>query len=213
MTIKYLILKFIFFIIEKTCSWKYHNIELFDKLYKSDKPIIICIWHGFFIFPMFFLRKHYIQTKVVSSTHADSMILARVLKDYGFNLIKGSSTRGAKNVIFFENYKQTIELLMKNINILGFNKQTEINEKNIYIDNNFKKLNYKFDLVFLDPPFKDKNLKIILENLETSKILDSKTLIVVHRNKKIKEKIYENFKIVREETYGTSKIIFGFLIF
>ena len=67
------------------------GIFIFDKLYKSDKPIIICIWHGFFIFPMFFLKKHYIQTKIVSSTHADSMILARVLNDYGFNLIKGFS--------------------------------------------------------------------------------------------------------------------------
>ena len=99
MIIKYLILKFIFFTLEKTCSWKYHGVELFEKLHKSDRPIIICIWHGFFIFPMFFLKKYYIQTNVVSSTHVDSMILARVLKGYGFNLIKGSSTRGAKNVI------------------------------------------------------------------------------------------------------------------
>ena len=114
MTIKYLILKFIFFIIEKTCSWKYHNIELFDKLHKSDKPIIICIWHGFFIFPMFFLKKHYIQTKVVSSTHADSMILARVLIDYGFSLIKGSSTRGSKNVI-----KEMMRFLKKHNSIIA----------------------------------------------------------------------------------------------
>ena len=114
MTIKYLILKFIFFIVEKTCSWKYHNVELFDKLHKSDKPIIICIWHGFFVFPMFFLKKHYIQTKVVSSTHTDSMILARVLNDYGFNLIKGSSTRGAKNVI-----KEMMTFLNKNNSIIA----------------------------------------------------------------------------------------------
>lgn len=122
-------------------------------------------------------------------------------------------SRGAKKVIFFENYKPAIELLMKNINILEFNKQTEINEKNVYINNYFKKLNYKFDLVFLDPPFKDKNLKIVLENLENSKILHSKTLIVIHRDKKIKEKFYNNFKIIREETYGASKIIFGSFIF
>ena len=99
MFIKYIILKFVFFIIEKTCYWKYHGLEIFKSLCKSDKPVVVCVWHGFFIFPMNFLKNNHIETKVVSSTHPDSMILARVLTDYGFTLIKGSSTRGAKNVI------------------------------------------------------------------------------------------------------------------
>ena len=55
-------------------------------------------------------------------------------------------SRGAKKVIFFENYKPAIELLIKNINYLKFNKQSVINKNNIYVDGNFKKLNYKFDL-------------------------------------------------------------------
>ena len=99
MFIKYIILKFVFFMIEKTSSWKYHNLDLFKKLCQSDRPIVICVWHGCFIFPMNFLKNHYIETKLVSSTHPDSMVLAKVLKGYGFSLIKGSSTRGAKNVI------------------------------------------------------------------------------------------------------------------
>ena len=99
MLIKYIILKFVFFIIEKTSVWKYHGLDIFKKIHKSDQPILICIWHGFFIFPMNFLKNNYIETKVVSSTHPDSMVLAKVLNDYGFRLIKGSSTRGANNVI------------------------------------------------------------------------------------------------------------------
>ena len=99
MFIKYLILKFVFFIIEKTSSWKYHGIDVFNDSCKSNSPVVVCVWHGFFIFPMNFLKNNYIETKIVSSTHPDSMILGRVLTDYGFTLIKGSSTRGAKNVI------------------------------------------------------------------------------------------------------------------
>ena len=90
-------------------------------------------------------------------------------------------SRGAKKVIFVENYKPAIELLIKNINHLKFNKQSVINKNNIYVDGNFEKLNYKFDLVFLDPPFRDDNLKLILENLVKSKTLSAKTLIIIHR--------------------------------
>jgi len=120
-------------------------------------------------------------------------------------------SRGAKKVIFFEEHQPAIDLLNKNLNNLSFNEKAEINKKNIYKENSFKNLNYKFDIIFIDPPFKDKNIKILLNNLANSKILDSKTLIIIHRNKVTKDNFDKNFKIVREEIYGLSKIIFGFI--
>ena len=39
--------------------------------------------------------------------------------------------------------------------------------------------------------------------------MDKNTLIILHRNKKTKEKISDNLNILREEYYGISKIIFG----
>ena len=122
-------------------------------------------------------------------------------------------SRGAKKVIFFEDYKPTIEILTKNINALSFKNKTEIYKKNIYHSNILKKLNYKFDLVFLDPPFKDENIKDILEKLANSQILNSKTLIIIHRHKKTTDNFGKKFKILREKIYGSSKIIFGFFIF
>ncbi len=86
-------------IVEKTCSWKYHGEEELQVLQKSDSPILICLWHGYFIFPMVYLKRQFSFAKVVSSTHKDSMVLASVLERFGFDLIKGSSTRGAKNVL------------------------------------------------------------------------------------------------------------------
>ncbi len=122
-------------------------------------------------------------------------------------------SRGAKKVVFFEDYKPALELLIKNINILSFNKKAEINKKNIYNQNNFKKLNYKFDIVFLDPPFKDNDIKLILDNLANAKILNSETLVIIHRHKNTKDNFDEKFKNIREEIYGSSKVIFGFLTF
>ena len=99
MSIKSVFLWLIFKAIETTCSWKYSGEDGLKKLQESDSPILVCLWHGYFIFPMIYLKKHFSFARVVSSTHKDSMILASVLKRFGFDLIKGSSTRGAKNVL------------------------------------------------------------------------------------------------------------------
>lgn len=106
--LKSLILGFLFFMVDKTNKWTFHDQEVLKSAYESDSPILICLWHGLFIFPLVYLKKNYPHTQVVSSTHKDSMILARILKYYGFNLIKGSSSKGATNVI------KTIITLFKN---------------------------------------------------------------------------------------------------
>ena len=93
-------------------------------------------------------------------------------------------SRGAKKVVFFENYKPAVNLLSKNIDILSFKNKTEICNKNIYAVNCFKDLKNKFNIVFLDPPFKEKNINLILENLSNSKLFNSETLIIIHRHKK-----------------------------
>ena len=121
-------------------------------------------------------------------------------------------SRGVKKVIFFENYDPAVKLLLKNINNLKFHSQTKINKKNIYLDNELKKLNYNFNIVFLDPPFKDKNLNLLLKNLSNIKSIKSETLIIIHRHKNTNDNFHIKFKIAREEFYGSSKIIFGFFI-
>ena len=99
MVLKSLILQFLFFLVDKTCVWRYKGHEKFQKLIDSDFPILVCMWHGNFIFPMIYFKRFFPSVKVVSSTHNDSMILATVLKKYGFNLIKGSSSKGAQQVL------------------------------------------------------------------------------------------------------------------
>ena len=97
--IKYHILYFLFLLVEKTCAWKYIGENDLKKAYASNRPTLICVWHGQFIFPLIYFKKTFTNIKVVSSNHKDSMVLARVLIKYGFSLIKGSSSKGGKNVI------------------------------------------------------------------------------------------------------------------
>ena len=78
----------VFFIVNKTCKWKFHGETTLNDAYKSDSPVLICLWHGLFIFPLIYLKKYYLNTKIISSTHKDSLVLAKILEYYGFTLIK-----------------------------------------------------------------------------------------------------------------------------
>ena len=87
--------------------------------------------------------------------------------------------------------------------------RSEIIEENAYNINKLNMINKNFDLIFLDPPFKDKKINELIIEIKKLKIASNKSLIIIHRNKKIEEKISNNLKILREKNYGLSKIIFG----
>ena len=117
-------------------------------------------------------------------------------------------SRKAKKVFFVENYKNVLPVLEKNLLNLKLINNFEIIEKDIYKDDVFNFLNYKFDIIFLDPPYKDKHLEKILINIKNSKILKKNGILILHRHKKEKEISSSNFNIIEEKKYGISKIFF-----
>ena len=93
-------------------------------------------------------------------------------------------SRGAEKVIFFENYLNSIKVLKKNLDLLKLNKYSKIVEEDVY---NISQLNIsykKFDLIFLDPPFKDNKINLLIKIIKNMKITSKKSLIIIHRNKK-----------------------------
>ena len=117
-------------------------------------------------------------------------------------------SRKAKEVIFVEKEKQAVEILKKNIEKLKFKNQTKIIFSDV-VDELKKINNLKFDLIFCDPPFKEKNIILLIEIINQKKLLKENGLIIIHRNKKTEDNIPNYFKIIDERVYGTSKIIIG----
>ena len=117
-------------------------------------------------------------------------------------------SRGVKNVLFIENYKKVLPVLKKNLGNLKDSKNYEIVEKDIYDVNTFSNLNNKFEIIFLDPPYKDKNLKLLLDRIMINNLLNKKGIIILHRHKNEREIFPNNFKIIEEKKYGISKILF-----
>ena len=117
-------------------------------------------------------------------------------------------SRKAKHVTFVEKNVSAINILNKNIKKLKLEKKVLIINKSVYkfVNTSFKE---PFNLVFLDPPFKENNIVEIIDSLKKTGKLDKNALFIVHRHKKSKDMFPESFKILDEKKYGLSKIIFG----
>ena len=118
-------------------------------------------------------------------------------------------SRGAKNVTFLESYTEVLNILKKNIDNLNQQDQTKVIEKDIFSKNTLELLNDKFDIIFMDPPYKEKKLSFLLNAITKLKLLKTGGITIIHRHKKEQDDLPQEFKIILEKKYGISKIIFG----
>ena len=118
-------------------------------------------------------------------------------------------SRGAENVTFIENYKEVLIVLKKNIESLKKQNFSHILEKDIFAKNTLEALNNKFDIIFMDPPYKEKKLVDLLDTIIKLKLLKNNGIIIIHRHKKEEDEFPNQFNLIMKKKYGISKIIFG----
>ena len=119
-------------------------------------------------------------------------------------------SREAKKVVFLENYPEALKVLEKNIKSLKNIENYEIIKDDCF---NFfksnKKINLKFDIIFIDPPYKELKINKIIENIIEENFLNKKGVLVLHRHKKDTVELTQKITIFEERIYGISKIYFG----
>ena len=118
-------------------------------------------------------------------------------------------SRGSKNVYFFENYVEAIKVLEKNLNFFKNSKNFKIFKFDCFefFESN-KEINKKFDIIFLDPPYKELRINKFIEKIIQKKILKNDGLIIIHRHKKDKLEISKKLKVLDVRNYGISKVYF-----
>ena len=67
----------------------------------------------------------------------------------------------------------------------------------------------QFDIIFLDPPYKENKINDLLLEISNKQILKKGGIIIIHRHKKDTVELNTDFKIIESRSYGISKIIFG----
>ena len=119
-------------------------------------------------------------------------------------------SRDAKKVVFFENYPKALKVLEKNIKSLKDIKNYEIIKDDCF---NFfkldKKIDLKFDIIFMDPPYKETKINEIIEKIVEKNFLNKKGILIIHRHKKDLVELTKKINIFEERFYGISKICFG----
>jgi len=92
-------------------------------------------------------------------------------------------SRGASKVTFVESNKNALKILQKNIVKLDVVKKTLVVK--FLVSNYFSNIDGdKVDLIFLDPPYKEKTIFELINNIIKTNILNKDGIIVIHRNKK-----------------------------
>ena len=120
-----------------------------------------------------------------------------------------SLSREAAKVCFVEEDSEALKVLEKNIEKLNLKNNTKVLNSNVLEFIKKEKHMLNFDLIFCDPPYKNKNIKNLLDLIYKSNLLQKNGILIIHRNKKTKETFSNNFRIIEERIYGISKIYFG----
>ena len=110
-------------------------------------------------------------------------------------------SNGAKECYFVDNNKVVIDVLKKNtINMNGvniiFNKYNEALKK-------FKNINIKFDIIFLDPPYKFNLIEPSLKMIKAYDLLNDNGIIICEYETEEFNNIYS---VIKEKRYGSKYI-------
>ena len=161
--------------------------------------------------------KDLVRESIFNVIEHSNLIENEILNSSILDLYSGSGSfgleclsRGASRVDFCENYLPAFKILKKNLDHLNCGNDAELFNNNVYnfIDS-LNKNKVKYDIIFMDPPYKEKKLPFLLNAINKSKLLSNGGVIIIHRHKKDELKITEKLDIFETRTYGISKIFFG----
>lgn len=108
-------------------------------------------------------------------------------------------SRGAKNAVFVDNSKKSLEIVKKNLDITGFTDRSEIYNMN---SSDFLKItDRKFDFMFLDPPYNKGILAEILPQLSKKLNSDGKIFCEHEQNLVMPEEI-QGLRLKKTYKYG-----------
>ena len=159
--------------------------------------------------------KDSVKENIFNIMNHSNLLNTKIENSYVLDLYSGIGSfgiecisRGANGITFVEKNIEIAKILEKNLINFKIENKSKIfvNEIRNFLNLKIKK---KFEIIFLDPPFKDNKINKLIETIKKMKITSKKSLIIIHRNKKIAENISKDLIVSKEKNYGLSKIIFG----
>ena len=119
-------------------------------------------------------------------------------------------SRGSKFVFFLENYPPVLKILKNNISNLKYESKSKVIDIDAFkIDSSTFKEEQKFQIIFCDPPYKEKKIELLIEKIIEMNILEKNGIIIIHRKKGDLDTYPKKFKVIDIKKYGLSIFVFG----
>ncbi len=145
-----------------------------------------------------------------------SSIQSKILDSYVLDLFSGSGalgietiSRGARQAILCDKSRKAIEIIKKNVEKTKFQEKIQIMNKDY--EECLNNVNNKFDIIFIDPPYKnDIAVKAIKKVVELN-LLEKEGIIILETDdeqRELKELENINISILCVKKYGRVKLIF-----
>ena len=114
-------------------------------------------------------------------------------------------SNGAKKCYFVDKSIDAIKVLNENLNNFNIENKTKV-IKNDYINalNYFKEKNIKFDIIFLDPPYKMHILNNIMNYLIENDLLNDNGIIVCETDNQYLDNNIKKLELIKQKKYGTT---------
>lgn len=120
-------------------------------------------------------------------------------------------SRGARYAVFVENAKKAVACVEDNIRFAKFDKESKVYPSDVISALRSMEGKYQFDIIFMDPPYKQQAEQDVLAYLANSSLLKEDTLIIVEAALDEDFTYLENqsvFEILRIKTYKTNEHVF-----
>ena len=109
-------------------------------------------------------------------------------------------SRGARYAVFVENNRKACACIEDNIHFTKFDRETKLYQSDAVSAIRSMEGKYKFDVIFMDPPYDHMYEKEVLECLKDSSILKEETLIIVEAS------LHTSFDYLEELGYTLKKL-------
>jgi len=115
-------------------------------------------------------------------------------------------SNGSKTCYFVDNNKIAVKTINDNLKSLNIDNGIVI--LNDYKDalNSFKEKNIKFDLIFLDPPYKLDAIDYVVKYVLDNDLINKNGLIICEFENDIKKE-YDGLELYKDKKYGYKKVI------
>lgn len=114
-------------------------------------------------------------------------------------------SNGAKSCYFVDNNQNVIDVLNKNVKLINIKEEYKLIKGDFQeVLRRFKENKIKFDIIFLDPPYKFNYITPSLKLINDYDLLKDNGLIICEYEDELIN--YVNYEIIKEKKYGSKSI-------